>query len=150
MRPRRSIKSIAFLCITALLVMSTACSNWEQTTFQVLSASSGTIHQAILDYNGATTRTTGEYNALVAAKNANNLAVQAFKSYWDVKVSVTSTLSACNKSTTPACTQAQADLNAAIAAVNSALLQLGPLVTAVKTLKTAPPGGIGTQQVITP
>lgn len=142
-------KILALFCVFSIVISLTGCpsSDWERKTFQVLSSSNGVIRTGIAEYNGSQSRPTSIYNTLNQAKAFHNLATQSFASYWKVKVAVQSTIADCaaKRQSGDVCTTAQGKLNASIAGVDKAILQLTPLIASIKALKIPAAGGIGAQ-----
>lgn len=75
-----------FLAAPLILTLA-ACTNWERTTFQTLSASQATINQAQDDYEAGVSipKTRIAYDAINTAKLAQTNAVEAMITYENLK-----------------------------------------------------------------
>lgn len=106
------------MCAIVLLGL-TACSNWERSTYQSLSASKAVVDQAQADYESkALPRTVLVYNAINAAKDAQTAAVQAFAAYEQLKATGAE----------------DTRLRGQQAVVDAALQRIPPLIAALKAL----------------
>jgi hypothetical protein len=95
------------------------CSDWERSTYQTLSATHAVINQAQADYEARTIpRTAGAYAAINEAKAVQTAAVEAMATYESAKYA------AAGKDA----------LTAQQNAVTAILLQLPPLIAAIKNL----------------
>jgi hypothetical protein len=130
-------KLAVFAILAAPLLMAAGCNAWERTTFNTLAASQATINAAQAAYEVSATapcppqgtvaclpHSTADYNIINEAKAAQTLAVNAMVTYEEAKASASGSTG----------------LDAAEAAVNSALANLGTLIGDVKNLYTTPGG----------
>jgi len=117
---RTASSKLAALVVASLLLGSfglTGCNDFERKTYQTLSASKSLIDQAQIDYEAGTLpHTQASYDAINKAKDAQTTAVRAFQVYEAAKLAVNQ----------------NSDVTAQIAALNSALSNLGPAVAGVK------------------
>lgn len=71
-----------YLGLVLLAVLSIACTNWESTTYQSLSASKATIDLAAADYNAGKLPKTDTVRAIIDhARQVQTAAVHAFEAY---------------------------------------------------------------------
>lgn len=115
------------LCLLPLLALG-ACTNWEQTTFNTLSAAQAGLTAAANDYNtcgavpiagcGTIPMTQTNHDLILKAQQAKDLAVNLMITYEEDK----------------AANSASATMTAAENAVIAALSNLSPLVASVEAL----------------
>lgn len=109
---------ILFLCAGLLA----GCTDWERTTFNTLAASKAVIDQAQVDYEvRAIPKTAANQKAINEAKDLQTIAVQGLETYEQMKAA---------KASTDA-------LNGQIAAVNTLLANLAPLIADIRAFYTA-------------
>ena len=108
------------IAMLPLCLLASACSSWERTTFQSLSASKAVIDQAAIDYNtGAIPKSSTNQALITQARNAQTTAVDSMVAYEGIKTSAASNTSG---------------LSAQQATVDAALAAIVPLVAQIKAL----------------
>lgn len=115
----KRITALASIALVALCM--TACTNWERSAFQTLSASKATIDKAEADYTAKTLpQTTAVYDVLKTANLAQTTAVNQMEAYEELKA------------TGAGVTQ----LTVAENQVTAALSQLPAIIASIKSLYT--------------
>jgi hypothetical protein len=112
------------LAATLLPFALTACTNWEQTTYQALASSKAVLDQAQIDYETGTaiSHNAIAYQTITAAKAAQTTAVNAMVTYEQLK--------AVNTTSADALTKAQGDVETALAALPTLLSNVKALYAA--------------------
>lgn len=84
---KRLVVSALLITVAGLALCAFACSNWDQQTYQTLSASKAVIDQAAADYNaGRIAQTASARTAITKARQAQTAAVDAFQIYAAAKI----------------------------------------------------------------
>lgn len=122
---KRFVVSALLITVAGLALCAFACSNWDQQTYQTLSASKAVIDQAAADYNaGKIAQTAAARDAITKARQAQTAAVDSFEVYAAAKVAAApnQTISAREQ----AVIAAVALLPPAIAALRAAMKPIHP------------------------
>lgn len=133
----RYSRRLRIVTVLTLLLAVMGCGDWERRTFQTLATSDRVITQASQEYNAGRIPQVGvNYDLILQAQRVQYAAVQAFDSYWAVKLATQKALAAGTLDKTTA----RARLAAAQSAVLQALVELPAVVAAVKRIKATTAG----------